>query len=233
MDLLKPIPKVHKKDSSIANIVECGEELIALEDIEALANSVHFRFKDMKNYKKTYVRKTIAIKLIMAIKLLPTNLKLGINEGYRSLEKQIDYFEERVKELSRKYPEMERFELIKKANIFVATPYDLELYPPPHCTGAAIDVVIMDDENEKLAFDSGCDDFSDESYTRYYEERAEQGMLTADEKVYLNNRRLLYNIMTSVGFVNYEKEFWHYGYGDILSFEVTGKDVIYTCNISF
>ena len=42
-----------------------------------------------------------------------------------------------------------------------------------------------------------------------------------------DNRRLLYNLMTSVGFVNYRCEWWHYAYGERQWAVLTGKSPFY------
>ena len=50
------------------------------------------------------------------------------------------------------------------------------------------------------------DEFTSRTHTSYYEDK--------ENSVIKNNRRLLYNIMTSVGFTNMPSEWWHYDYLD-------------------
>ena len=50
------------------------------------------------------------------------------------------------------------------------------------------------------------DCFNDTTYSDYFE-------TDESNETIKNNRRLLYNIMTSVGFTNLPTEFWHYDYG--------------------
>ena len=45
------------------------------------------------------------------------------------------------------------------------------------------------------------------SFTEFYEG-------TAGNEEAKKNRRLLFNLMTSVGFTNYPYEFWHYDFGN-------------------
>lgn len=78
--------------------------------------------------------------------------------------------------------------------------------PPVHTTGGAVDLTILDNYGRELDMGSFFDEFTDRTYTAYYEN--EKNVLVK------NNRRLLYNIMTTVGFTNLPSEWWHYDYGD-------------------
>ncbi len=62
------------------------------------------------------------------------------------------------------------------------------------------------------------------SETTFYEkELAEKGTLNKEEQEALENRRILYNALTGVGFSNYFTEFWHYDLGNQFNASVTGK----------
>lgn len=51
------------------------------------------------------------------------------------------------------------------------------------------------------------DDFSDKATTRYFEEKIERGEgLSDNERIILNNRRLLFHTLTATGFTNYPDE---------------------------
>ena len=78
--------------------------------------------------------------------------------------------------------------------------------PPAHTTGGAVDITILDPEGYELDMGSGFDEFSDRTYTAFYEKSADENIKT--------NRRLLYSIMTNAGFTNLPSEWWHYDYGD-------------------
>ncbi|MDD3287939.1 MAG: M15 family metallopeptidase [Alphaproteobacteria bacterium] len=49
---------------------------------------------------------------------------------------------------------------------------------------------------------------------RYYEEKLENGRISPEEVEPLKNRRLLYNVMNSVGFTFFPEEPWHADYGN-------------------
>jgi D-alanyl-D-alanine dipeptidase len=52
------------------------------------------------------------------------------------------------------------------------------------------------------------DEYDDSTHTSFFENAA-----APDFPDIANNRRMLYNIMTSEGFTNLPTEWWHYDYG--------------------
>ena len=100
-------------------------------------------------------------------------------------------------------PENVQKNMIKK---FVSEPVKDIKIPPVHTTGGAVDLTIVDDKGNELDMGGGFDELSDRSKTSYYE--------GSEETEIINNRRLLYNAMTSAGFTNLPSEWWHYDYGD-------------------
>ena len=89
---------------------------------------------------------------------------------------------------------------------FVSEPIEEKDVPPVHTTGGAVDVTILDSNGNELEMGSGFDEFSDRTYTAYYEN-------SKDERI-RKNRRLLYGVMTKAGFSNLPSEWWHYDYGN-------------------
>jgi D-alanyl-D-alanine dipeptidase len=64
--------------------------------------------------------------------------------------------------------------------------------------------------------------------TRHYEKREEDGEnLSAADKEARQNRRMLYNIMTTAGFANYQGEWWHFSIGDNMWAKATGQQKAY------
>lgn len=59
----------------------------------------------------------------------------------------------------------------------------------------------------------GCefDEFTDKAWTNHFEPDCNGGECN---DVVMNNRRMLYNVMTHVGFTNLPSEWWHFDYGD-------------------
>lgn len=87
--------------------------------------------------------------------------------------------------------------------------------PPPHSTGAAIDLTIrFVDTKLPLFMGSMFDDMCEMSFTDYFEgaNRFPLGSFSGYEA--RRNRRLLYWVMTQAGFANYPGEWWHFSWGD-------------------
>jgi D-alanyl-D-alanine dipeptidase len=59
------------------------------------------------------------------------------------------------------------------------------------------------------------DAFEDNAQTRYFENMIAQGQrLSPKEETAAENRRLLFHVLTSVGFTNHLEEWWHYDFGN-------------------
>ncbi len=81
--------------------------------------------------------------------------------------------------------------------------------PPPHSTGAAIDLSIIDDQHQPLAMGSPIDEMSDRSQPNYFQHQ-DTGQL------FHQNRQLLRQVMETAGFQRHPGEWWHFSWGDQL-----------------
>ncbi len=81
--------------------------------------------------------------------------------------------------------------------------------PPPHCTGAAIDLTIIDEAGDPLDMGSAIDAIGKVSLPHYF-----AGSVTEREVVFHSNRELLNQVMTRAGFHRLPHEWWHFSYGD-------------------
>lgn len=70
------------------------------------------------------------------------------------------------------------------------------------------------------------DDVHPETATRFYEE-LDQTALTGKQRENRDGRRLLYDVMTRVGFSNYREEWWHFDFGNQFDMARTGRQAIY------
>ena len=82
-----------------------------------------------------------------------------------------------------------------------------------HSTGGAVDVCMVDKKSGRVVdMGEGYFDNPDAvTHTSHYENKQEK---MSKELGYMNARRVLYNVMTKVGFVNYGFECFHYSYKD-------------------
>lgn len=169
--------------------------------------------KDSPSY--FMVRKSVVEKLSLAQKLLPNDLSLLLIEGFRPIALQKQYFNEYYKELLQSYPTWSKKKLLTETSKFVAPPEII----PPHCTGGAIDITLVDSNGIELDMGTvvNADPNSNQNTCFTHSKKI-------DEKTQ-NNRSILINTMEKVGFVNYPTEWWHWSYGDRYWAYLTGNKV--------
>ncbi len=106
-------------------------------------------------------------------------------------------------------------DVIDEVGRFWAYPSSNPLTPPPHSTGAAIDLTLADMSNKPL--DLGCEiDFiGPESCPDFYKIDSAE-MPHSKYQVFQSRRTLLFSVMKQAGFVQHPNEWWHFSYGDQL-----------------
>lgn len=100
---------------------------------------------------------------------------------------------------------------------FVTPPSSNPATPPPHLTGATVDLTLTW-RGTPLSLGTAFDNFTDRAHAR-----ALEGTLDASRDL----RRLLYWTMRSVGFVVIDCEWWHFEYGTRRWAAIRGRDPIY------
>lgn len=204
------------------NICFTSESFVELKSNEVLDICMQYPLLGMKNAEnRCFVRQEVYNKLLEATRLLPTGFKFKILDAWRPFLLQYELYEKYstdiIKEFKlEEYSEEQRNEVISK---FVSIPVIDINVPPVHTTGGAIDLTIIDDTGIELNMGSYFDEFSDRTYTTFFEK--------GSSELIRDNRRLLYNIMTSVGFTNLPSEWWHYDYGDRFWAYYNRKPAIY------
>ncbi len=81
--------------------------------------------------------------------------------------------------------------------------------PPPHSTGAAVDVTIVDALGNDLDMGGEIDELSERSHPDYYARERDE-----PNQQYQFNRQLLNEVMSSAGFYQHPEEWWHFSLGD-------------------
>ncbi len=101
--------------------------------------------------------------------------------------------------------------ILKKVEKFWAYPsYDTRC-PPPHSTGGALDVCLLDKDGNLVEMGSMVDQMDETSKPFFY------ANIKNEEAIIWNSRRnLLREIMTKFGFAQHPNEWWHFSYGDQL-----------------
>ncbi len=173
---------------------ENGEPLV---DLREVAPSIRI----LRPAVIPYVRQAVAEMCERAAHRLPSGYHLGLVEGWRPIERQQRIYDFFWWAASEAYPERDHRSLRRTVCRWVA-PTDQKA-PPGHCTGAAVDVWLVDDGGEGIDVTSPFNRFSaSPTYTVGLSEDA------------LRNRMILLDTMLSVGFSNCRDEWWHYSYGD-------------------
>lgn len=163
------------------------------------------------NTEYTKLRKTVYEKLKLAQSILPKGLHFSLYEGYRSIHLQKMLFDNRSKQIKALHPHWSQDQIFIETTKFVSPVINQDKSEniPPHSTGGAIDVYLIDDNGKPVEMGIQPKDWMNDidgtiSLT------ASQ-IITDEAK---NNREIMSNALTTVGFVNYPTEYWHWSYGD-------------------
>lgn len=175
-----------------------------------------------------YVRERIRDMLIEATNLLPEGCKFVVWDTWRPLAVQ-EFYYLHYKEIFRKeFPTFSEAELSEYTQKFFSLPSDDPTKPSPHNTGGSVDLSIVDKNSVPMNMGTEFDEMTEKAYTRYFEKKLSQGdSLTEKEKEALENRRLLYHIMTNVGFTSYSEEWWHFDFGNQFYAKIKGTVAFY------
>jgi zinc D-Ala-D-Ala dipeptidase len=148
-----------------------------------------------------FVRLEVAKMLARAQERLPDGYRLALLDAWRPLERQQRIYDFMWACAREAYPHRDRAALRRTVCRWVA-PTDQKA-PPGHCTGAAVDVHLVDAAGEPIEVSAPYDRFTAApTYTLG---------LTAEA---FRNRMALVDAMLGAGFSNCRDEWWHYSYGD-------------------
>ena len=145
-----------------------------------------------------YIRETVLNKLIEAEKKLYKleKFKFKIFDIYRPIQVQKFMIEYDTNKYGKEIAETYWSPILK----------DVSLSPPPHSTGGALDLTIIDENGNELNMGTKIDELSEKSHFDFFK--------LDDDKEVFENRKLLNDIMVSVGFTQLPTEWWHFSYGD-------------------
>lgn len=186
-------------------IVESNEELIGLKENSRLKLLTEHQFLDPR------LRKTSAEMLIKAAENLMEGYTLLLVTAYRPIWMQKKLWRQRLWQMAKAHP----FKMFFNYRVWrkEATQYTAPPGVSSHQCGAAVDVTIIDHKGNRLDMGTSLTAFGEKCNTW-------TGLITEQQKA---NRKILYDAMTKVGFVNYPLEWWHYSYGDRMWAAYTGR----------
>ncbi|MEU8936107.1 M15 family metallopeptidase [Streptomyces sp. NPDC048409] len=180
-------------------VCECGEPLVDVRDQDIRVDPR----KQDPAAAFAHVREGVLARLHHARSLLPAGIDLLFIEGYRPPSLQQRYFTEYRDELAAAQPGLTGEQLYEAASRYVSPP---EI--APHSTGAALDVILVDQDGHELDLGTRVNASPEESNGACFTHAPNLG----DQALY--HRALLLNAMETAGFTNYGTDFWHFSAAD-------------------
>jgi len=153
-------------------------------------------------------------------RLRSVGLELFIHDAWRPAAVQNYMHSEWFPEYLRKrFPEWSALEISQEADKYwapgPARQKDIDpSSPPPHSTGAAVDLTIRKIGGDALWMGTIFDDVTARSHTDFLEWNVDSSVVSFSDDEAQKNRRLLHWIMVEAGFVNNPTEWWHFSWGD-------------------
>jgi zinc D-Ala-D-Ala dipeptidase len=203
-------------------IYECGEPLVEIPLKLFAVESPHPYKKLGAPYGKNspyYLRQSVVDNLIQAqnyLHRLHSNWCIQIFDAYRPIAVQqfmVDYsFAAALQQRGLTEVELsphQRQEIWKVVYEIWAVPSLDEKTPPPHSTGAAVDVTLVDDTGQIVNMGSPIDEMSERSHPDYY-----ANIDHPEAQQYHAYRQLLQDVMLKAQFQRNPREWWHFSFGD-------------------
>lgn len=203
-------------------IQECGEPLIPIP-LELFAVESPHPYEKLGapygEHSPYFLRQSVIEKLIAAqnyLQLLHPDWHIQIFDAYRPVAVQefmVNYaFAEALSNrglIEAELSDIQRQEIWQEVYKIWAQPsLDIKT-PPPHSTGAAVDVTLVDGIGEILNMGSPIDELSERSLPDYYANNEHP-----QAQQYHANRVLLQDVMQKAGFTRNPREWWHFSFGD-------------------
>jgi len=186
------------------------------------------------DYSPYHLRQGVVDRLCLAqdyLQILQPGWNLAIFDGYRPVAVQkfmVDYtFGELVQAQGWEQESLmleqseSLWELVHQ--IWAVPNYD-RATPPPHSTGGAVDLALVDATGAIVDFGSPIDEISERSHPDFYAQNSQdsqnlllrQSTVTPDpqRQTYHQQRVILMAVMEQAGFQRHPGEWWHFCYGD-------------------
>ena len=214
----KPMHPPRLKPYRYLPICECGEPLIPIPADRLCLIDPHPYARLGAPYaahSPFSLRYSVVQKLLQAqdyLQQLHPGWRLQIRDAYRPNAVQAFMVRHTYQALAATQPEADPATLLAQVYQIWAVPSDDPATPPPHSTGAAVDVTLLDAGGQPVDMGAPLDEVSPRSWPDYY----------PPESPYGRHRRLLHEVMRQAGFVRHPQEWWHFSWGDQLWAWVTG-----------
>ena len=144
------------------------------------------------------------------------SLRLSIFDAWRPIAVQAFMVDHSIAELCRERGVEARSgnafdQVMADVGRFWAAPSRDPATPPPHSTGAAVDLTLSSSDGTPLAMGGEIDAIGAVSEPQHYAGRED-----SEARRWHQRRQLLAEVMGSAGFAQHPNEWWHYSFGDQL-----------------
>lgn len=200
-------------------ILECGEPLVPIPLEQFAVESPHPYEKLGAPYGDTspyYLRESVIAALISAqaeLQQRQAGWRIQIFDAYRPIAVQqfmVDHTFAQVVQSQNLDPDTlsddQRHATLQQVYQIWAVPSANPKTPPPHSTGAAIDLTLVDATGQIIDMGSAIDELSPRSQPDYYANQP--------DKPYHEHRQVLRDVMYSASFRRHPGEWWHFCLGD-------------------
>ena len=179
------------------------EPLVSLSENGFICESQYYLQNIPGSLQDCLARKSVVELLKEAESKLPEGYRFKIYDAYRPIAVQQYLWDKYRNQIKMADLNISDKDLDDITSIFVSKPsYDINK-PSIHNTGGSVDLTLVY-KNMEVDMGTKFDDFTNKAWTSHFE--------SANNRI-TNNRRILCEAMTSVGFTNLPSEWWHYDYG--------------------
>ena len=201
-------------------IKECGEPLVPIP-LEQFALVEPHPYAVLGapygTHSPYYVRSGVLQALIQAqarLQQKKPGWQIQIFDAYRPIAVQqfmVDYtYEQLLHAWQQDHPTEQippKEKLLQQVYQFWAAPSHELATPPPHSTGAAIDITLVNEQRQVVDMGSDIDEISERSYPNHFADKP-------GGQVFHQHRLILSEAMQSAGFRQHPHEWWHFSLGD-------------------
>lgn len=147
------------------------------------------------------IRRGVLERLTLANRSLPKGFKIAIKAGYRPVSVQQSVFNTELATAQQTNPDWSQQQAYEYVSQYVSDP---SIDVSPHTTGAAVDIILVDEQMKIIDMGSPVNALGDASWAAF-DEISHQA---------IKNRSTLRNAMLDAGFAPLASEWWHFSYGD-------------------